>query len=412
MIGHMLFSTSLFRLLLVHCPICDDLAIVSEQQSWVITLYAVTFASSFASWGRVSDILSPKLVFCYGFLTVVFANLILSFLQCNTATIIAGIIEFIPNQAKCNLGDCFSELSPLFVCLPQYVASSSSRLKISRLHTSKRSWVELTKRLDPVGISTLLSSIILLILGLTLGASYGWTCAGFLAPLILGALLLPIFFWWESTLPDEYAILPSSVWRIPNVAVLVVFALITLGWWAVNFIPFIELYHKVHGERMIIAAVRTLPEGIIAGIVSVLYITQPGLLAQPRYPIIIAMCLCVAAYAMWCQAPSLIGSDYWRYIFPGMIIGSGGMQVVLLSTNVGIMLAAPPERTGTVGAILQMSMQTSSVFALSIQAGLLTLHPGGLEDLRNVHASWYFEMGWTALWLVGFVIFYRPSKRA
>lgn len=74
------------------------------------------------------------------------------------------------------------------------------------------------------------------------------------------------------------------------------------------------------------------------------------------------------------------------------------------------MLAAPPDRTGVVGAALQMSQQTSTVIALSIQAGLLTVEQGGLANFANVRASWYFELGWTVVWLIGFVAFYRPSK--
>ncbi|WVF71764.1 hypothetical protein IAT40_006572 [Kwoniella sp. CBS 6097] len=407
-------------------PISNDLSIVFEQQSWVITSYAVTFTSFLPFWGRVTDIFSPKPVFCYGFLAVGIANVILSFLNDKisffviralsgiaaaslvptsyrliaqmfitpeerawastiygmtgsianvTGTIIAGFIDFIPNQGQnSQMRSCR--------CFFRIVAAVS-----------------------------LLSSIILIILGLTFGASYDWATAGFLAPFILGIILLPVFFWWESRLADEQALLPSSIWRIPNVTVLVVFALITLGWWSVKTIPFVEMFTQVDGERTIMAAVRTLPEGVSARIVSFVLIAYPQLIAQPRYPICGAMCLCVAAYAIWCQAPSVVGASYWRYVFPGMLIGSGGMQVVLLSTNVGIMLAAPPDRTDIVGAILQMSMQTSSVVALSIQAGLLSIHPGGIHNLRNVHASWYFEMGWTALWLVGFIVFYKPSVR-
>ncbi|WVW86525.1 hypothetical protein I302_108574 [Kwoniella bestiolae CBS 10118] len=439
-------------------PISQDLSIVFAQQSWVITSYAVTFASFLPFWGRVSDIFSPKPVFCFGFLAVGIANIILSFLTERisffviraltgiaaaslvptayrlihqvfppeergwaytvygmtgsianvTGTIIAGLIDFIPNGGQMRSWRWFFRIVAA-VCIPSaifgYFLIPADRSSAKHVNLDR----ELIKRLDLIGISTMLSSIILIILGLTLGASYGWTYGGFLAPLILGIVLLPTFFLWESRREEENALLPSSIWRIPNVTVLVIFALITLGWWSVNFIPYIEMFVQVHGERTIIAAVRTLPEGLIAGTVSVILITNPKLIAHPRLPITVAMLLCIAASIIWCQAPDVVGMSYWRYVFPGMIIGSGGMQVVLLSTNVGIMLAAPSERTGILGAILQMSMQTSSVVALSIQAGLLSIHPGGIYDIRNVQASWYFEMGWTALWLAGFLIFYKPS---
>lgn len=74
------------------------------------------------------------------------------------------------------------------------------------------------------------------------------------------------------------------------------------------------------------------------------------------------------------------------------------------------MIAAPPEMAGVVGATLQTSMHTSTVVALSIQAGLLTTQPGGLENYANIRASWYFELGWVVVWMVGFVILYRPAR--
>lgn len=59
----------------------------------------------------------------------------------------------------------------------------------------------------------------------------------------------------------------------------------------------------------------------------------PSLIRRPKIPIIIAMLLCIVAYTLWTQAPSLVGMNYWKYIFPGMLIGSGGMQVVLISSK-------------------------------------------------------------------------------
>jgi hypothetical protein len=74
------------------------------------------------------------------------------------------------------------------------------------------------------------------------------------------------------------------------------------------------------------------------------------------------------------------------------------------------MLAAPPSKAAVVGAALQASMQTSTVVALAIQAGLLTLRPGGIYEFANVRASWYFELGWTVLWLLGFLLLYRSGR--
>ena len=60
--------------------------------------------------------------------------------------------------------------------------------------------------------------------------------------------------------------------------------------------------------------------------------------------------------------------------------------------------------------MLQTSMQIGVNVALSVQAGLLTVQPGDIYNFANVRASWYFEMGWTVVWLLGIIWLYRPSK--
>lgn len=57
----------------------------------------------------------------------------------------------------------------------------------------------------------------------------------------------------------------------------------------------------------------------------------PKIVANPRWPICGAMILCAAASLLWTFAPSVVGKGYWQYVFPGMVFGSSGMQIVLLS---------------------------------------------------------------------------------
>lgn len=115
----------------------------------------------------------------------------------------------------------------------------------------------------------MLLAVILLILGLTLGASNGWATPSFLVPFLLSFTLFPAFFYYETRIPPSHALIPPSIWRIPNVTVLLVFALISLGWWGVFFVATIQVLRDVEGESLILAAVRVLPTGVSAGLVSV-----------------------------------------------------------------------------------------------------------------------------------------------
>ena len=62
-------------------PITQELNIIFEQQTWVITSYSITFASFLLFWGRVCDLFSAKPVFTIGFGAVGVTNLIISFMQ-------------------------------------------------------------------------------------------------------------------------------------------------------------------------------------------------------------------------------------------------------------------------------------------------------------------------------------------
>ena len=56
--------------------LADPIAYPSSHQ----TSFGVTFAAFLLFWGRVADLYSPKIVFCFGFLAFGILNLIVSFL--------------------------------------------------------------------------------------------------------------------------------------------------------------------------------------------------------------------------------------------------------------------------------------------------------------------------------------------
>ena len=120
------------------------------------------------------------------------------------------------------------------------------------------------KRLDIPGTVAILSAIILFILGLTLGASYGWGKAGFIAPLAISIVLFIAFFVWESKIPPQDALLPSSTWRWKNFTLWVLLALYCYAFWTCQQIPLIGTWTEVHGDKPIYAALRTLPSGAFA----------------------------------------------------------------------------------------------------------------------------------------------------
>lgn len=421
------------------------------------TAYAVTFSAFLLFWGRVSDLFSAKPVFAFSFLALGILDVIISFLPDKysffvlraisgiagaalipaayrlisavfephelgkaftlfgmsgalanvTGIIIAGFVEYIPTHGQGAPWRWFFRILGIMI-IPVAIGS------LFWIPKPKGAIADVDgklKRLDLVGSLSMLAGIVLLILGLTLGASIGWKTAGFLAPFLLSWFLFVFFFVWEAKIPQEYALLPAKTWKIPNFAILLVLSLYTYGWWATNFLPFVEIFVKVHEEKPIIAAVRLLPQGIAAGFITIFLTVYPRFLARPQWAIIVGTIASQVGLVMFTQwTGNQLGAKYWSLVFLGGIIGSAGMMTVFNAINVAVMTTVPPEMSGVAGAVLQVAFQVGSAVALSIQAGLLTINEGWIYNFKNVQASWYFQLGWGLLWLIAFVVFYRPSK--
>lgn len=78
--------------------------------------------------------------------------------------------------------------------------------------------------------------------------------------------------------------------------------------------------------------------------------------------------------------------------------------------SVGAMCAVPANVGGVAGATLQVAYQVGAAVSFAVQAGLFTVNEGGISNFDNIRASFYFEIGFIASWLIGFLVFYRPPK--
>ena len=110
----------------------------------------------------------------------------------------------------------------------------------------------------------MLAATLLIILGLTLGASYGFVKAGFFAPFLLGLALLVGFFVYQAFGNQEYVLIPRSLWKHKNVLLWTILSLLPYAYFSLNYVPLPEIYTRVHGEKPIIAALRVMPQGAAA----------------------------------------------------------------------------------------------------------------------------------------------------
>ncbi|TXT09138.1 hypothetical protein VHUM_02612 [Vanrija humicola] len=438
-----------------------DLGVPITQQSWVITSYAIALAAFLLFWGRVSDLYSAKPVFTCGFVVLGLLSLVISFLPDKYSFFVirglSGIAgsALIPSSYRLIVG-CFEkhELGRAFtiygmagafsniagtilgavialipgtgqmanwrwffriICIVILPASLAAQRFIPNLAgdeaesasaNPKPKW----RRLDLPGALMMLTAITLLILGLTLGADHGWRTPDFLVPFLLAFVLFPAFFLWEAYLPDDMALIPTKTWNF-RFTVLIAFSPVIYAWWSTSQMSSVLIWTTARHEPVMIAAVRLLPQGVSGISVGLLLAIYTRLVARPRWTVIIGQLFGVVGYVLMVQPKRYDASEYWPFLFPAYLLGSGGNSACFNGISVATMTSVAPEMAGVAGAVLQTAMQVGSAVAFGIQAGLLTVNPGGVANPGNVHASYFFQLGWSLLWLIGFILLYKPIPR-
>ncbi|KAL1407455.1 hypothetical protein Q8F55_006888 [Vanrija albida] len=436
-----------------------DLGIPVTQQSWVITSYAIALAAFLLFWGRVSDLYSTKPVFTYGFVVLGLLSLVISFLPdkysffvirglsgiagsalipssyrlivacfephelgraftvygmagafSNIAgTILGAVIALIPGTGQMANWRWFFRIISIII-LPASLAAHRLIPKLRGHDAASVNPRPKWKRLDLPGALMMLTAITLLILGLTLGADNGWRTPDFLVPFLLAFVLFPAFFLWEAYLPDDMALIPSKTWNF-RFTVLIAFSPVIYAWWSTSQMSSIMIWTAVRHEPVMIAAVRLLPQGVSGISVGLGLAIYTRLVARPRWTVIIGQLFGVIGYVLLVQPKRYDAGEYWPFLFPAYLLGSGGNSACFNGISVATMTSVAPEMAGVAGAVLQTAMQVGSAVAFGVQAGLLTVNEGGIANPGNVHASYFFQLGWSLLWLIGFIVLYKPVPR-
>ncbi|GFZ51824.1 hypothetical protein JCM24511_09592 [Saitozyma sp. JCM 24511] len=443
--------------------IIKDLDLAYETSAWVVTSFSATFGCFLLMWGRVADLFSPKSVFVLGFGMMGVFSLLSSFMTNQYAyyimRAITGIFAaatipsayrlimavFEPEEAKAAItifsltGAIGNALGLIvggvfgidtaggqmanwrwffrFICALSLIVSVFSLpfaliswLLVPKLEGS-RAKVPLREKLaqfDLIGTFATTASMMMLILALTFGAAYGWGTAKFIVPFLLTWVLLGFFFLWERRLPEGAALIPPKTWKLPNVALLTFVGIGVFQYWP---LPLLERWEIYDHTTVILAAVRILPMGLAAFL--------PAIVVTPLLPRINVRYLIVTGFVLaavglvpliYSNHGAVHGSDYWRHFFPGLVVGSLGTCFAYIGVNMTIIMSVPPQMAGVISGLAQMVYQVGAVTGLSIQAGLLTVHPGDVSNWSNIQTSYWFDFGWALVCGALVLVLYRDVQ--
>ncbi|KAL0250339.1 hypothetical protein I308_102512 [Cryptococcus tetragattii IND107] len=432
--------------------ISQDIKLSYSQIVWIITSYSLCFAACLLLAGRLSDLFPASIVFEGGFFVLGIFSLIVSFVTSNKYgfLILRGLggiagamtvpssyhltVHMFPESgeqqkklALLSLSGAIGNVLGLVlagICmLANYkwffrvlaiiciAFTAICFLLLPLTHSTRKLEGELPrwKRLDLVGVGLMMACLICFILSLTQGPIDGWGSASFIAPFILSFPLAIAFFFWESKIPAKSAVLPPSVWKITNIVITSLAIGIAFPFWATSQLMYATYFQEVMRWTPIKVAAAMLPQGVTGLIVGGLAQHIPQIITKPKFTLPLGGLLIIAAELLQIFSDGGHGNDYWRYCFPAFILGSAGAILTYFCTSINLIIYCPPEMAGVAGAWVQVMAQVASAITLAVQA---SFEGGGVADWNMAaRRSFYFQIAWTAVLCIQFVIFFKkPSS--
>jgi hypothetical protein len=224
----------------------------------------------------------------------------------------------------------------------------------------------------------------------------------------------------EAKIPPKSAVLPSSVWKITNIVISSLGVMIAFPFWATSQLQYATYFQEVFGWTPIHVAAAILPQGITALLIGVLSQFVPQIITKPRWSLPIGgickspspsktlsadIAVIIAAELLQIFSDGGAGKDYWRYCFPAFVLGSAGAVTTFFASAINVISYCPPEMAGVAGAWTQVLAQIGGAIVLAVQAGL---EGTNLADWKISSArAYYFQIGWTALLVIQYVVFYK-----
>ncbi|KDQ19195.1 hypothetical protein BOTBODRAFT_28684 [Botryobasidium botryosum FD-172 SS1] len=428
--------------------ITADLNFTGSQSAWLFAAYQATFAAFLLISGRISDIYSPKPIFIVG-------NILLGVMALG-AGFVKDKIGLLVLRAFCGIGAAFTIPSALNLIVRMFPNPREQSRAISFFGSAGAlgnvgglllggilvqyttwHWIfflitmiavpigivcfvfipeqpRMSKEdrpgLDAVGVTSLTVAIILFVLAVTSGSNDGWNTALFIAPLILAVLLTIGFFVWEKMIDEKDAALPPRLWFYPNFGILFGVALFPVTWYIAIFLLLPPIWQGQYHWSAIMTAVRFLPVGVGAGIVSMFSGYLPFYF-RPKHILLTGLILDIVPGVLLPFATS--ESRYWSIVFPAFLVGTVGTMVLYTNVSIAFFKNTPPEVAGTVGAVFNAALQLGSALAVAAITSIQTsidARPGNEGGYSGTAASFWFILALTSVEIVGVLVFYRSSK--
>ena len=251
--------------------------------------------------------------------------------------------------------------------------------------------------LDILGATTGITALILFNFAWNQAPIVGWQDPGVIVTLILGALLMPAFFYIEVKV-SKHPLLPFEVFTPDNAAVL---ACVACGWSCFGIYYFYswQIIYNIRGVSVLLGAAYFSPL-IIVGFIAA--ITTGLLLARLRsaWVMLIAMCAFLTGTILLVTLPP--HQIYWAQIFVMTVITPFGMDMSFPAATLIVSDSVDKAHQGTaaslVNTIVNYSISLGLGFAGTVE--MYTHHSGRTEEevlLHTYRSAIYMGLGLASL---------------
>jgi EmrB/QacA subfamily drug resistance transporter len=388
--------------------IAADLQIGLSELEWIVTGYALTFASLMLTGGKLADLLGRRLIFIVGLAIFTLSSLVCGLAGSgdvligarvaqgagaalmNPATLSIIAATFPPRQRGMAIGIWAGvsalglALGPLvgglltdhigwswifFVNVPIGIVAIAASLLL--IPESKDESAE--QRLDLPGLVTSGIGLFALTYGLIEANTYGWTSARILGSFGVALVMLVAFVVLErhQRIPMlDLGLFRNRTFAGANLAVL----LVALAMFGVFF--FVSLYMQgVLGYSAVETGAAFLPMTVLIMLVAPIAGKTSDRFGS-RWLMTIGMIL-IAIQLLYF---SRLGVDesYWR-ILPAMFLGGFGMSMVMTPSAAAAVRALPVDKSGVGSAVLNAFRQVGGSMGIAVMGAIMARELGDLR---------------------------------
>jgi EmrB/QacA subfamily drug resistance transporter len=413
--------------------IAADLRADLSELEWIVTGYALTFASLMLTGGKLADLLGRRLIFVVGLAIFTLSSLVCGLASSGELLIGARVVQgagaalmnpatlsiiaatFPPRQRGMAIGIWAGvsalalAIGPLigglltehidwswifFVNVPIGVLAIAASFIL--IPESKDESAE--QRLDLPGLLTSGIGLFALTYGLIEANTYGWTSGRILGSFVVAAVMLVAFVLLErhQRIPMlDLTLFRNGTYAGANLAVL----LVALAMFGVFF--FVSLYMQ---GVLLYSAVETGAAFLPMTVLIILVAPIAGKTSDrigSRWLMTAGMLL-VAIQLLYF---SRLGVDatFWN-LLPGLLVGGGGMALVMTPSAAAAVRALPVDKSGVGSAVLNASRQVGGSMGIALMGAIMAHELGAVSGPGVFRDPQRFVDGFSTTLMVAAVI--------